>query len=382
MSCPAISILPRSVLTTLGLCSVLATGLISGAEWKLAGPDHPWSFPQDLWAHRDYRIEWWYLTGHLETGDRPPRSFGYQLTLFRIGLAPEPHALDSTWSSSHLLMGHAAITDKTGGEHRFSDLLYRETPLLAGFPAWPDPRIAWSRAPAGTDGTWSISWNGEAFDLSMKDDARGLAFDLSTRPVKPLVFQGPSGLSRKADEPGAASLYYSFTRLATQGTLRMSDTSAAVSGESWMDHEFSTSHLGADQAGWDWFSLQLDGGREVMLYVMRGKDGAIDHASGTVVGPDGSARYLSARDFSVRAVGHWTSPESGIEYPSGWEIEIPSERSSLAVVPDLASQENRSRSPEGLFYWEGAVSVRRAGGAHAGRGYVELTGYGGKRPPI
>lgn len=371
-----------SLLLGLGTSAAAGAGALPSVEWSFAAPDYPWAMPQDHWAHRAYRIEWWYLTGHLEADGERERRFGYQLTLFRIGLSPEPPALDSAWSTANLLMGHAAVTDKDRGEHRFSDLLQRETPLLAGFGTWPDRRIAWSRAPAGTDGDWTIAWNGEAFDLSMADGAKGIAFELTTRPVKPLVFQGPGGLSRKADEPGAASLYYSFTRLQTRGTLRIGGVSFSVSGESWMDHEFSTSHLGEDQAGWDWFSLQLDGGREVMLYVMRRHDGTLDHASGTLVGVEGTAHYLGTCDFTVRATEKWKSPESGIVYPAGWILDIPAHSLNLTVAPDVASQENRSRSPAGLFYWEGAVTVRGPEGVPVGRGYVELTGYGGKRPPI
>lgn len=351
------------------------------AGWKRAEEGYRWSMPNDHWPHPDYRLEWWYLTGHLQSSDHPERRFGYQLTLFRVGLSPGRPGFDSDWSAANLLMGHAAITDKSKGEHRFSDLLFREAPFLAGFNSYPEPLIAWSRAPVGTDGRWELRWNGGGFDIAVVDTSRRMAFSLQTRPLKPMVFQGPGGFSRKAAEPGAASLYYSFTRLVTDGTLSLDGESWTVTGQSWMDHEFSTSHLGEGQVGWDWISLQLDGGQELMLYVMRRKDGAVDFTSGTLVSSDGAARYLAPGEWSVKSTATWRSPESGIEYPSGWTVEVPGVLPVLRVTPEVAGQENVSRMPAGLFYWEGAVRVSGMDGASLGLGYVELTGYGKERQP-
>jgi predicted secreted hydrolase len=342
-----------------------------------------WSFPEDHWAHRDYRLEWWYFTGHLETTDTQSRRFGYQLTIFRIGLHAERLELDSDWAAANLLMGHAAITDKETGRHVFSEVLYREAEFLAGFGAYPDPEIAWSRAPAGTDARWSLRWNGEAFDFAARDEERGIAFDLTTRPLKPLLFQGPNGFSRKAEAPGAASLYYSFTRLATNGTIDIGGATHEVRGESWMDKEFSTSHLGEEQVGWDWFSLQLDDGRELMLYAMRGEAGSADFSRGTLVSPEGEARYLADGEWQVRATTTWNSPETGADYPAGWEVTVPSAGLDIRVRPEVDDQENVGRLAGGLHSWEGAAGLFDADGARVGSGYVELTGYGeGNRPPV
>jgi predicted secreted hydrolase len=353
-------------------------------EWAAAAPLYPWSFPRDHWAHRDYAVEWWYVTGHLESESDPQRRFGFQFTVFRVGLRPGPLPWRSDWAASHLLMGHGAITDRTGARHVFSELLVRETPWLGGFPAWPDPRIAWSRGPAGTDEGWSLRWNGEAFDLSMRDDAQGIGFELSTRPEKPLVFQGPGGYGRKSDERnGAASLYYSFTRLRTRGTLDFGAGRHAVRGESWMDHEFGTGSLAAPQVGWDWFGLQLDDGREIMLYLLRRADGSPDFAWGTLVGPEADARYLAGAQWSVRTRASWTSPVTRCTYPARWTVKLPGAGIVLEVRADVADQENVARLAGGLHYWEGAVTVLDERGRAVGRGYVELTGYGETgRPPV
>ena len=356
----------------------------SGAEWTAAAPGYGWSFPRDHWAHRDYRVEWWYVTGHLDAVGDAGRRFGFQFTIFRVGLHPGPLPFESDWTASHLVMGHAAITDEAAGRHVFSEVLHRETPLLGGFAAWPDPQIAWCRGPAGTASGWSLRWNGTAFDFSMRDDAQGLAFELATRPSKPAVLQGPAGYSRKSAEPdGAASQYYSFTRLVTEGSLALEGRTHAVRGESWMDHEFSTSSLSDRQVGWDWFSLQLDDGREIMLYALRRADGSVDFAWGTLVGAEGRARYLPAGEWSVRARTSWTSRRTGAEYPARWTVELPGAGLALDVRPLVAGQENVSTRTGGLHYWEGAVRVFDGGGRAIGRGYVELTGYGaGSRPPV
>src|SRR5207249_1467051 len=200
--------------------SVLVPAALT-AGWRGAAPGYPWSFPRDHWAHPAFRTEWWYFTGSLEDSKNPARRYGYQFTLFRVGLLPEAPPVDSRWTARQLLMGHAAVGDFQSGRHTFSDLLYREIPLLAGFGVYPDPLLDWSRAPAGTEGRWELQWNGEAFDFRMRDDERGIAFDLATHPLKPLVFQGPGGYSMKGEPDSAASLYYSLTRLKTSGVLTL-----------------------------------------------------------------------------------------------------------------------------------------------------------------
>jgi predicted secreted hydrolase len=148
-----------------------------------------------------------------------------------------------------------------------------------------------------------------------------------------------------------------------------------------MDREFSSSQLEARQAGWDWFSLRLDDGRDLMLYLMRDEAGSLDFGSGTLVAADGTARYLAESDFEIEVLDHWTSPETRARYPSKWMIRLPG--LELIVTPALADQENRSRLPRGVFYWEGAVEIESPAGTSLGKGFVELTGYGtGNRPPV
>jgi predicted secreted hydrolase len=348
--------------------------------WKTAQPNYAWSFPQDHWARAGYKTEWWYFTGHLQAENG--RRFGYQFTFFRIGVLPAPPALNSDWRASNIIMGHAAVSDLSEQEHRFSEVFYRAVPLLGGFGSYPEPVLAWSRGPAGTNADWRLLWNGEAFDFEMQDAAARFGFSLSTRPVKPLVLQGPNGWIRKGEGTSAASQYYSFTRLATTGQVTIDGTPYRVTGQSWMDKEFGSNQLSKQQIGWDWFSLQLDDQREIMLYLLRDQKGHVDVAGGTVVQPGGQVQYLSRDAFSVTVQERWKSAHTSGAYPSRWVIAIPGENLEVEVAPEIADQENRSRLLPNLYYWEGAVIIRQ-GGQPMGKGYVELTGYGtSSRPAI
>jgi predicted secreted hydrolase len=194
------------------------------------------------------------------------------------------------------------------------------------------------------------------------------------RAVKPIVAHGQAGLSAKSDQPGNASYYLSFTRMQAEGTVRARGQEFRVTGQSWFDHEWSTSVLGPEAVGWDWFSLQLSDGRELMVYLLRRRDGGVEPVSGgTFVDVDGSAAAFDASAVSVAALSQWTSPVTGVTYPSGWRVRMPDFDLDLTVEPWLPAQEMQ------LFfsYWEGAVTVRglSAGQAVTGDGYVELTGY-------
>jgi predicted secreted hydrolase len=204
------------------------------------------------------------------------------------------------------------------------------------------------------------------------------AIDLVQLPLKPPAVHGSGGISRKAACASCASHYYSYTRLQTRGTLTYNGVPLAVEGLSWMDHEFGSSELAPDQSGWDWFSLQLRDGREVMLYRLRERDGGVTpQSSGSVIERDGRVHPLRLGDFSIESHSVWRSPHTGARYPSGWRVRVPGHRLDLLLTPTVADQELANSS--GTSYWEGAVDVSDT--AHAevslGAGYVELTGYAG-----
>lgn len=318
-------------------------------------------FPGDHAAHTGFRTEWWYVTGNLDAAGG--RRFGFQWTLFRVALRPdEPSSGASAWRARHLWMGHFAITDVAGGRHRSYERFSREALGLAGVEGNP-PRL-WLE-------DWSLDFAGDQWLLAAETGEVGL--NLALRPLGPAVLQGDGGLSQKSSQPGNASYYYSFPRLRADGRLRLDGADYAVSGLAWLDREWSTSALGPEQQGWDWFSLQLDDGSDLMYYRLRRGDGASDrHSAGTLRSADGVVHRLGAQDVELEPLSTWTSPQ-GRRYPIGWRLRVPAQALDLRVEALLEDQEMRHR----VSYWEGAVQVsgQRAGQSIQGRGYLELAGY-------
>jgi predicted secreted hydrolase len=207
--------------------------------------------------------------------------------------------------------------------------------------------------------------------LASQDDIK---LDLFFDNLKGVIFHGEQGYSQKGPEPGNASYYYSQTRLDTSGTIQIAEDVYRVSGLSWMDHEFSTSALSAGQVGWDWFSIQLDEGSELMVFQIRRADGSIDlYSSGTWIAKDGKTRQLSNEQFEIKVIDTWRSPNSGAEYPSEWLLVVPDLELQLEIKPLVADQE----MDVSYAYWEGAVKIEgnQSDARVSGIGYVELTGY-------
>lgn len=395
------------VLVVLIVCGTISGGneLPASAEdqarkWRKALPGYSYSFPRDHASHDEFKTEWWYFTGHLESQDG--RKFGYEVTFFRIGAdasdssAAGAQALGSlvpskktNWNIDNFYPAHFALTDIQNKKFYFFEKLNRKGLGLAD--ARTDSCFVFNER-------WSLSMLGDSFIL--KADEKDLSLNLLLRSSKPPVIHGKNGVSQKASCPGCASHYYSMTRLDTEGLLIDRGKAVKVKGSSWMDHEFGSNQLGADQVGWDWFSLQLSDGRELMLYLMRKNTGTIDsNSSGTIVGRDGQATHLKLSDFVVSPVGHWKSPQSGGNYPMGWQIgvTVPGsgvgdasggartalEKLTLTINPLMTDQELRTKRSTGVTYWEGAVDVKGTSQNSAGtkkidlsgQGYVEMTGY-------
>ena len=320
-------------------------------------------FPADHAAHPGYRVEWWYFTGNLvDASDRP---FGFQLTFFRFALAPGPAAADSAWADKNVWMAHFAVSDIAGGRFHALERFARQGPGLAGarapFEVWLED---WSAVASGA----------QAFPLRLRAAGQGLTLDLELEQGKPIVLQGEGGLSRKSAAPGNASYYYSLTRMPARGRVTLGGEVHEVTGDAWLDREWSTSALGADQVGWDWFALQLADGRELMFYRLRQAGGVSDPASaGVLVAADGSTVRLAAGDVQLETLDGWRSPDGVAEYPARQRLRVPRHAIDLEIRPRLADQEWRGR----FRYWEGAVSVHEAGEPHTalGHGYLEMTGY-------
>lgn len=319
-------------------------------------------FPEDHGAHCDYATEWWYLTGNLQT--ESGRRFGYQLTLFRVGLRPGQPLQDSPWRTQQLYMGHMAITDVTGARHYSAERLARAAAGLAGARAVPFE--VWLES-------WSMRGDTEVFPLTVSAQSADIGISLQLLSGdKPLVLQGEHGLSRKSATPGNASYYYSFTRLPTRGELRIGDAFYTVQGNSWMDREWSSSALDTDQAGWDWFSLQLDDGRDLMYYQLRNRHGGIHAFSrGSLVEKDGAVHTLLPDQVRLTPLRYWQAGD-GARYPVSWRLQVAGYQLDLEVQALLDDQ----LMDHSVRYWEGAVEVS---GSHRGSGYLELSGYAGTR---
>ena len=322
-------------------------------------------FPADHGPHPAFRNEWWYLVGNLE--DEQGRRHGFQVTFFRIGLAPGEETRASAWASNQMWMAHLALTDVEAETHYQSERFARDGDIgLAGAEA--DGRRIWLE-------DWALERTSEG-DWHLTATTEDFALNLSFDPERVPMLHGEQGLSQKSAEPGNASYYYSKPRLATHGEIRISDDTRPVSGRSWLDREWSTSVLGDEQEGWDWFALQLDDGTDVMIYEMRRFDGERSpYAYAAVMPPDGEVRRLGPDEFEIDVLDHWTSPR-GDTYPARWRLRIAGLDGPLEVVPVLADQEFTGT----VRYWEGAADVLRDG-ASAGRGYVELAGYAGSGMP-
>ncbi len=331
-------------------------------------------FPRDHGAHPDYKTEWWYYTGNVATP--AGRRMGFQLTFFRSRIVPpgggkDPPARPSAWRTDTIILGHAAVSDLSGGRFFHDRDAARNALGMAGIATVQDRTVVMLKK-------WSATIGPEHHRLSAETDDFGISLVL--RPEKPPVLHGDNGYSRKGTAPDRASCYYSFTRLAAEGTLTIEGKAFPVAGAAWMDHEFSTAPLAPGLVGWDWFSLQLSDGTEVMIYLLRRRDGSFHPASsGTFVDRDGGSRHLGREDIRVSPAAFWKSPHSGAVYPSKWRIDIAPLALRLAASAALSDQEMADAGASEVVYWEGSVSLSgsRAETPVTGAGYVEMTGYAG-----
>jgi predicted secreted hydrolase len=340
----------------------LAASDVTGFERALES--RPFEFPRDHASHPSFRTEWWYFTGHLT--DQQGRAFGFQLTFFRFALTALPPGEGSAWRSRDAWMGHFAVTDVTREEFLYAERISRDGLALAG--STREPFRLWIE-------DWSAeAVQGEPFPLRLRAGIDAAAIDLTVHPTRPPVAQGDRGLDRKGPEPGNASYYYSLPRLEAAGELRVRDSAHAVSGSVWMDREWSSNALSPDLAGWDWLSVSLTDGRDLMVYRLRTRDGGSSPFSGgSLALGDGRVRALARDDIVLTERERWTSPATGVRYPIGWNVRVPDENLDLEVRALIPSQEMNLS----VRYWEGAVVATGSSGGREieGRGYLELTGY-------
>ena len=338
----------------LAVCS-----LAFAQDYSDVSKDYRLTFPDALHYKEDFRIQWWYFTGHLF--DQTGREFGYELTFFIVNVQKKEYV--SQFGVNTVYISHFALTDTSGKTFHFSD---NADSGAYGFAGAKDDRLnVWidKNVLEGTIGKMHVKASDEYKSI-----------DLVLAPAKPFILNGENGYLRKSEEsPLIASLYFSCPRLTTEGNIRIGARVFRVKGESWFDREIASRGLSNNQAGWDWFSIQLDDKKEIMLYLCRNKDGTTDrYSSGTVIYPDGKYRHISRDDFSITVLAHYKSKKTGARYPSKWGITVPSENLTLTLTPLLEDQEVLAYRSTGNYYWEGTCKVH---GSATGRAYVEMTGY-------
>jgi predicted secreted hydrolase len=348
----------------------LAVALVAqAADFRTALPGYRFEFPRDHFAHPEFQTEWWYWTGNLL--DSTGRRFGFELTFFRRAVTAQPTQPTGTWDITDLYLAHLTLSDIEGRRFHHYERLNRAGPGLAG-------------ADAAEGRIWNGNWSAGIEGLHAVTEAFGL--ELRLKPKKPPVIHGVNGVSQKAPGVGRASHYISFTRLEAVGELALGGRTFTVSGTAWMDHEYFTHQLEPDQVGWDWLSIQLEDGSELMLFRLRRRGGSVDpFSAGTYVDPGGASRHLTAREFRIEplAGSEWRSSATGARYPLRWRIAVPALGLRLEASTPLESQELASRDRVSPSYWEGAMDYMgtRGGKPVRGVGYLEMTGYHRPVPP-
>jgi predicted secreted hydrolase len=334
------------------------------ADYEIARPGYRYQFPRDHFNHPGYQTEWWYYTGNLKT--KEGRRFGFELTFFRRAVARRAgHA--SPWQLDDLYVAHLALSDVAAGRFYYEERINRAGPGLAG--ASLDEKRVWN-------GNWCVRWNGEIQSLQAVSHTFTLTLELT--PKKPPVIHGRDGVSRKGAGEGQASHYISYTRLAASGSLELRGQRYSLAGSAWMDHEFFTNQLDESQAGWDWMSIQLDNGADLMLFRLRRKDGSIDRFSaGTYIDPKGGARYLSSTDFVMEPGETWQSSASSASYPVRWRVRVAPLTLVLDASTPMRNQELVGKGKYAPTYWEGVMDYSGTLGTAnvKGVGYLEMTGY-------
>jgi len=335
----------------------------AGAEVRYPAvlPDTALAFPRDHGSHPDFRTEWWYITAWVRDGDG--NDLGVQITFFRNrpGVAESGN---SRFAPRQLMFAHAAIADPRRGRLRHDQRAARTGFGLAEA----------AEATTGVNiGDWSLRLDDQTYQARVV--ARDFSLDLAFAAHAPPLLQGDRGTSRKGPRAEQASHYYSRPHLPVTGTLTLDGHKLDVRGSAWLDHEWSSSYLAPEARGWDWVGLNFDDGSALMAFRIRDAGSGPYWSGGAWQDENGAVRDLKPADVDFTPLRHWRSPRTGIEYPVAFAIRAGG--IAITVEPLLSDQELDSRASVGTVYWEGAVRAF-ADGREIGRGYLELTGYGGK----
>jgi predicted secreted hydrolase len=319
---------------------------------------HTLEFPRDGGSHSDFGIEWWYLTGWLNTATQQP--LGFQITFFRARQS-EADANPSAFAPRQLLIAHCAISDPAAA-HRWQDQRIHRAGLGLAEASESDTDV------------WIDDWRLErgAPGYHAHVIAQEFSIDLNLEVTQPVLLEGDGGFSRKGPASGAASYYYSEPHLRVSGSITRGAHRDQVDGEAWLDHEWSSQYLDRGAVGWDWVGLNLADGGALMAFRIRDAHGGAYWTGATLRDAAGHSRSFQPAQVQFQPGRRWRSPRSNVLYPVTWQFRV-GER-SFELEPLLDDQEIDTRASSGTLYWEGAVRARQGAGP-VGRGYLELTGY-------
>lgn len=351
------------------VAAALPAAVIAQPRYAPVVQGHALQFPGDFGSHPGFRTEWWYVTGWLTTARGRP--LGFQITFFRSKPSVD-ESNPSAFAARQLLIAHCAISDPERGS-----LWHDQRIRRAGFGlaeaepgdthVWVD---GWSlRRAAGAGGRAGAE--NDSYVVAV--DADQLSLQLSLAETQPPLLNGDAGFSRKGPAQASASYYYSVPHLKVSGTVSRGKGSAEqVSGEAWLDHEWSSEYLDAQAVGWDWAGINLDDGGALMIFRIRDAGGATRFAGGTLRDAAGRTQIFLPADITLIPTRRWRSPRTGVLYPVAWRLRAGA--SEFALEPLMDDQENDARLSAGTIYWEGAIRALQSRRI-VGRGYLELTGY-------
>jgi predicted secreted hydrolase len=343
------------------LLALLAWGALWAQAFDPVVPGKALEFPRDYGSHPGHRLEWWYVTGHLESASG---ALGFQVTFFRVR-NPDAESLPGRFSPRQVLFAHAALADAPRGRFLHDQRIGRQLADLV------DARV-------GDTGVRIDDWTlvREAGSYRTRIEAEGFTLDLALTPTQPVLLQGDRGFSRKGPRPEQASYYYSEPQLRVEGKVRSKGETLAVRGVAWLDHEWSSELLATDATGWDWLGANLDDGGALTAFRIRAKDGRTLWATATYRAPGKEPVSFAREAVEFTPRRSWKSPRTGTEYPVAMDVRVADR--TYRLEPLLDDQELDARATTGTLYWEGAVRIAVAGGS--GRGYLELTGYAERVP--
>jgi len=207
------------------LALLLGLAMASAAAFDVVRPGVPLRFPADTGAHPGYRIEWWYVTGALESAQGP---LGFQVTFFRLR-NPEGEGGTSRFSPGQVLFAHAALSDPREGHLLHDQRTARALPpLVEAREGVTDVRMD----------DWRLSRDGDTYRTHVAGE--DFTLDLDFAPTQPVMLQGDHGYSRKGPSGAQASYYYSEPHLRVSGRISAHGRPVAVTGTAWLDHEWSS----------------------------------------------------------------------------------------------------------------------------------------------